>query len=423
MIVAALTLLLSLGLGVPVAFAIGFSAVGYFLASGANLLVLPQQVAGQLSGLPLIAIPFFILTGELMNSGGITRRIFAFALAVVGRIPGSLGHANVIASMVFSGMSGAAVADVASLGKVELKAMRENNYPDDLSVGVTVTSSTIGPIIPPSINMVIFGSIAGTPIGLLFLGGMLPGILCGILLMATFAFLLPRRATQPLPVERVPLWQALKAASWALLTPIVLLGALFGGIATPTEASVLAALYATAVASLVYRELTLEKFIEALVTTAVMSGAVLLIIGFAAPLGYVVAREQLAHQLASTFISTFSDGMLLLIAVAILLIIIGTFLEVVAALILLTPVLAPALATAGIDPVFIGVFMVYGLGIGLVTPPVGICLYVGSQISGQPLEKVVIAILPFLVPLIFVLFLMIFMPGLITWLPSLVYGG
>lgn len=422
MIVALSILILGLVLGTPVAFAIGFSAVSYFLFSGANLLVLPQQFTGQLSGLPLIAIPFFILTGELMNSGGITRRIFAFALAIVGRIPGSLGHANVVASMVFAGMSGAAVADLASLGKVELQAMRENNYPDDLSVGITVASSTIGPIIPPSINMVIFGSIAGTPIGLLFLGGLVPGILCGILLMIAFAIMLPRRKTKPLPVPRMALWPALKDASWALLTPLVLLGALFGGVATPTEASILAAIYATVVASVVYRELTVAKFFEALITTAVLSGAVLLIIGFAAPLGYVVAREQVAHELASFLVASLSNGTLLLLGVAVLLLILGTVLEVVAALILLTPVLAPALATAGVDPVLTGVLMVYGLGIGLVTPPVGLCLYVGSQVSGMPLERVVMAVLPFLAPLALVLILMIVFPAIVTWLPVLVYG-
>lgn len=210
------TLLAALVVGFPVAFAIMLAALSYFLLSGANLLVLPQQVVGQLSGLPLIAIPFFIFTGEIMNRGGITHRIFNFAQAIVGRIPGNLGHANVVASMVFSGMSGAAVADVASLGKIELEAMRRRGYPEDVSVGVTVASSTIGPIIPPSINMVIFGSIAGVPIGLLFLGGLLPGILSGALLMVMFAILFRRSGVkEDMSGAAVPVFTALRHAWWA----------------------------------------------------------------------------------------------------------------------------------------------------------------------------------------------------------------
>ncbi|MDB5856669.1 MAG: hypothetical protein JWQ76_358, partial [Ramlibacter sp.] len=180
MIVSTLVLLLALLIGVPVAFAIGLSALSYFVVSGANLLVLPQQFIGQLSNLSLISVPFFVLAGELMNRGGVTRRIFAFAQAAVGRVPGNLGHTNVVAAMIFAGMSGSAVADLASVGKIGLKSMRDARYPDNLSLGVIISASTIGPIIPPSINMVIFGSIANVPIGLLFLGGVLPGILTGI---------------------------------------------------------------------------------------------------------------------------------------------------------------------------------------------------------------------------------------------------
>lgn len=422
MILSVATLLAALVVGFPVAFAIMLAALSYFLLSGANLLVLPQQVVGQLSGLPLIAIPFFIFTGEIMNRGGITHRIFNFAQAIVGRIPGNLGHANVVASMVFSGMSGAAVADVASLGKIELEAMRRRGYPEDLSVGVTVASSTIGPIIPPSINMVIFGSIAGVPVGLLFLGGLLPGLLSGALLMAMFAILFRRSGVQEdMSGAAVPVLTALRHAWWALMTPVVLLGALFSGVATPTEASVVAAVYATVVATLVYRELRLSEFTDALINTAVLSGSILLIIAFAAPLGYIVAREQVARDLSAFLVSSIADPTLLLVGLAVLLLVIGTFLEVVAALILLTPVLAPALMAIGIDPVLIGVLMVYGLGIGLVTPPVGICLFVGSQISGMRLERVVAATAPFLVPLLGVLFLLILAPWLVTWLPSVLY--
>lgn len=421
MITASIALLVALAIGVPVGFAIGLSALTYFVVAGANLLVLPQQFIGQLSSLSLIAVPFFVLTGELMNRGGITRRIFNFALAVVGKIPGSLGHANVVASMIFAGMSGSAVADLASLGKIELKAMREGGYPDDLSVGVTVVSSTLGPIIPPSINMVIFGSIANVPIGLLFLGGFLPGILAGLLMMITFAILFWRRGAVTIQPKGLKLWPALREAWWSLMTPVILLGAMFSGIATPTEASILAALYTIVLSGFIYRELTLAEFFDALVSTAVLSGAVLVIIGFAAPLGWVISREQVAVSISQALVGSFQDLTVLMLAVAVLLLGIGTFMEVVAALILLSPVLAPAMIAAGIDPLVVGLLMVFTLGIGLITPPVGLCLYVGSQVSGLRLEKVVMAAVPYLPALIAVVVLIIVFPQIVTWLPYTVY--
>jgi tripartite ATP-independent transporter DctM subunit len=421
MITSLVVLLIALIIGVPVAFAIGLSALAYFLMTGANLLVVSQQFIGQLSSLSLIAVPFFVLTGELMNRGGITRRIFDFALAVVGRVPGSLGHANVVGSMIFAGMSGSAVADLASLGKIELKAMHDNDYPADLSVGVTVVSSTLGPIIPPSINMVIFGSIANVPIGLLFLGGVIPGVVSGLLMMATFAFLFWRRRVVTVRPPGLGFRKALGQAWWSLMTPVILLGAMYSGIATPTEASILAALYTIVLAGFIYRELTLREFWQAIVTTAILSGSVLIIIGFAAPLAYVISREQVAVDLSAAVVGSVHDLNVLMLIVGALLLVVGTFMEVVAALILLSPVLGPAMVAAGVDPVLIGVMMVFTLGIGLVTPPVGMCLYVGSQVSGMRLERVVGAVTPYIPALIAVVVLIIYFPQLVTWLPYLMY--
>lgn len=421
MIIATVVLLAALVIGVPVAFAIGLSGLSYFLATDARLLVVAQQFIGQISSLSLMAVPFFVLTGELMNRGGITRRIFTFALAAVGRIPGALGHANVVASMLFAGMSGSAVADLASLGKIELKAMRDNDYPEDLSVGVTVASSTLGPIIPPSINMVIFGSIANVPIGLLFLGGVIPGVVSAIMMMLTFGWLFWRRRSRTIVVTPPPFWRSLRSAFWSLMTPVILLGAMFSGIATPTEASILAAVYTIVLAGVIYRELSLSEFFEAVVTTAILSGSVLIIIGFAAPLGYVISREQIAMDLSASLVGSVKDLTWMMLAVALLLLIIGTFMEVVAALILLSPVLAPAMIAAGVDPLVVGLLMVFTLGIGLVTPPVGLCLYVGSQVSGMRLERVVTAVAPYLPGLILVAVLVIFFPQLVTWLPYYVF--
>lgn len=422
MIISTIALLLAMLIGVPIAFAIALSALAYFLVADANLLVLPQQFVGQLSNMPLIAIPFFILAGELMNRGGVTRRIFAFALACVGRVPGGLGHTNVVAGMIFAGMSGSAVADLASVGKIGLKAMRESDYPDDLSVGVIVSTSIIGPIIPPSINMVIFGSMANVPIGLLFLGGVIPGILTGLMLMIMFAFLFWKRKVQVKAAPKLVFWRTLREGFWSLMTPVVLLGSMFSGVATPTEAAVLATVYTLVVGGIIYRELTWASIFECLLGTAILSGAIMLIIGFAAPLGYVISREQVAGDLSALMVGAVSDPLYLMLATAALLLVVGCFMEVAAAIILLTPVLGVALISAGFDPVYVGVMMVYTLGIGLVTPPVGLCLYVGSQISGLRLEKVVVAVAPFLIPLFVTMLLIICYPPLITWLPTMVYS-
>lgn len=423
MIPALVVLAITLLLGVPVAFSLGLSALAYFLFTDANLIVYPQQVVGQLSSLSLVAIPFFILAGELMNSGGITMRIFNFALAVVGRVPGALGHANVLGSMIFAGMSGSAVADVASLGKIEIKAMRENGYPDDISVGLTVSSATLGPIIPPSINMVIYGSIAGVPVGLLFMGGILPGILAAASLMIAFAFLFWRRGITTRQVEPISLRKSFREAFWALMTPVVLLASLFSGFATPTEAAVLASIYASVVALFIYREMTIPQFFQALVATAIITGSIMLILGLSAPIGYIIARTQVADEFALMVVSWTSNQTILLVGLAVLLLLVGIFLEVAPALIILTPVIAPPLIAAGIDPVLLGVFIVYGLGIGLISPPLGMCLFVGSQISGLSLEKVMAAAILFLLPLIIVLFLMIPFPGIVTYIPSIMYGN
>ncbi|MER1967584.1 TRAP transporter large permease [Castellaniella sp. GW247-6E4] len=423
MIISTIVLLGAMLLGVPIAFSIALSALGYFLAVNANLLVLPQQFIGQLGNIPLIAIPFFILAGELMNCGGVTRRIFAFALACVGRVPGGLGHTNVVAGMIFAGMSGSAVADLASVGKIGMKAMRDSDYPDDLSIGVITTTATIGPIIPPSINMVIFGSIANVPIGLLFLGGVIPGVLTGLMLMLMFAFLFWRRKVKVKAAPDVSFWRALREGFWSLMTPVVLLGSMFSGVATPTEAAILATVYTLIVAGLIYRELTWRNVVEALISTTTLSGAIMLIIGFAAPLGYVISRSQVAGGLSDFLLGSLHDPTMIMLATAVLLLIVGCFMEVAAAIILLTPVLGVALIATGLDPVYIGVMMVYTLGIGLVTPPVGLCLYVGSQVSGISLEKVIVAVWPFLIPLVVTMILIILFPQTITWLPNLVYAN
>ncbi len=422
MIVSMLVLIATMLLGLPIAFSVGLAALAYFAVAEVSLMILAQKVVGQLTVVPLLAVPFFILAGELMNRGGITIRLFIFALAVIGRIPGCLGYANILASMVFAGISGSSVADVAGLGKVELEAMRRHRYPDDLSIGVTVSSSVVGGIIPPSINAVIFGSMAAVPIGPLFLAGIVPGVLAGLLMMATFGMLFARRGAGVDAAEPIGFVKALRHSFGALLTPVVLLGAMFTGVATPTEAAILACIYATVLSGFVHRELSVAEFFGCVLRSAVLSGAVLLIIGFAAPLGYMVARDRVAAELTLFLIEALSDPTILILSFLVLLLVVGTILEVGAAIILLTPIVYPAMIILGYDPVHIGIIVIFGLGIGLITPPIGLCLFVGSQISGISIQKVAMAAAPYLFGLIAVLVIMTFIPQIPLLLPQLVYG-
>jgi tripartite ATP-independent transporter DctM subunit len=269
--------------------------------------------------------------------------------------------------------------------------------------------------------MVIFGSIANVPIGLLFLGGVGPGVLSAVVMMLTFALLFWRRKVVTERPEGLSFWRALRDAFWSLMTPVILLGAMFSGVATPTEAAILAAVYSVVLAGLIYRELTWRGLVEALVSTATLSGSVLVIIAFAAPLAYIISREQVAMTLSTAVVGSVPDLTMMMLVVAALLFVVGTFMEVVAALILLSPVLAPAMFAAGADPVLVGVMMVFTLGIGLVTPPVGMCLFVGSQVSGMRLEAVTRAVAPYVPGLFLVVVLIIVFPQIVTWLPYLIY--
>lgn len=413
-----ITLILLMLLRVPIAFCIAAAAAMYLLLGGADLSLLPQRMIGQMTSIPLMAIPFFILAGELMNIGGITDRIFAFARALMGRLPGSLGHANVAASMVFAGMSGSAVADTAGLGRVELKAMRANGYPDDFSVGVTVSSATIGPIIPPSINIIIFASITGTSIGGLFVGAIIPGVLMGASLMALVAIIAVRRQLgQRYASTLREILHAATRAILPMLTPAIILGAILLGIATPTEASVIAVVYALVLGLLVFRLLRWRDLVAIAMRTTILTSALMLIISFASPLGHALARERVPQRIGEALFGISSNLIIVWLLVIVFLLIIGTFMEVSAALIVVTPIIAPAMVTLGADPLQVGVVMVLGLGMGLITPPVGLCLYVGSQISGLGLDRVVRGTAPFYIPILATLILTAILPALTTWLP------
>jgi len=406
--------------GMPVGFALIVAALGWMLWEGQGLNFAAQRMVAGLNSFPLLAIPFFILAAQLMNTSGVSERIYAFARALVGHFTGGLAHVNILASLMFSGMSGSAVADAAGIGQLEIKAMREEGFDDQFSGALTAASSIIGPLVPPSIPLVIYGVVANTSIGGLFLGGLVPGVLCTAALMLMVWWMAHRRGYPKSRRATVPeLTRAFLRAFVPLLTPVIIIGGIFAGIFSPTEAAVVAALYAFFLGTVVYRELTPEKILAVLRETVAHTAAVGLMIMGVSVFGYVLAREQVPQHVADFFL-TFSDSPLsFLILVNLLLLALGTFIEALALLLLVVPVLVPVAGVYGIDPVHFGVLVIMNLMIGILTPPMGVALFVVSTVGQIPFRSLAVGILPFLVPLIAVLALITFVPELVTFLPDL----
>jgi len=413
-------------LGIPVGYSLGLAGLlAYFneMGSRVNIPMLAQRMQYGVNNFLLLAIPLFILAAKLMNTAGITTRLFNFARLLVGFLPGGLGHANTVASLIFAGMSGAAVADAAGLGQVELKAMRDEGYDDDFSVAITAASSTIGPIFPPSIPMVIFGLVAEVSVGRLFLGGVVPGLVMTVALMVMVAIWAQRKRYPRTPFAGFR--ELLKGASHAflpILTPIILLGGIWSGQFTPTEAAAVAVAYALVLGVGVYREIGMKDLGQIFVSTAKETAAIGIIICAANFFGWLLLRTGLTIKATAGISGLTSDPLLLLIVINIFLLIIGCFMETVVAILIITPMLMPVIAKVGIDPVHFGLVMVLNLMIGLLTPPFGVILFVMVGVSGLSFERVVRATAPFIIPLLVVLALITFFPPLVTWLPNLVMG-
>ena len=408
-------------LGAPIFLSICIPTALYFVMDDPTmLLMVGQRMAGGVNNFSLLAIPFFILCGELMNAGNLTDRLFQFAKRAVGRMPGGLGIANIIASCMFASMSGSAVADTAGLGRVEMEAMEKAGYDRDFSIGITVASSTIGPIIPPSINMVLFGSISGASIGHMFLGGVVPGLMMGAAMAVVVIYTSIKRNY---PREEKFNFRKFISATFsslpAIFTPVIIIGGILGGMFTPTEAAAIAALYALIVSGVFYRDLTFKKLFDALVSTAISSGMILIIMAAANVFAYVLSREQIP-QMALNFLFQFAENPIIIwILLLAFFFVCGFFLEVAAAITVLTPILLPALNAMGFDLVHFGIIMVLMLGVGLLTPPVGMCLYVGANVSGLPVDRVIKAVMPYLAPIIIIILLCTFVPEFVMFLPNL----
>ncbi len=410
--------------GMPVGFSLIFVALVFLvLTNSTGINFAAQQMIGGIDNFTLLAVPFFVLTGHLMNSAGITERIFNFAKSLVGHITGSLGHVNIMASLLFSGMSGSALADAGGLGQLEIKSMRDAKYDDDFAGGLTAASCIIGPLVPPSVPLVIYGVVSNTSIGALFLAGAIPGLLCCVALMVMSYFICKKRGYMTLPkATRREQLKSLKEAFLSLLTPVIIIGGIFSGKFTPTEAAVVSSLYALFLGLVVYKQLTLSSLVDILKETVNTTAVVALMVMGVTVFGWIVAREQLPQMLADYFLTISDNPLVLLLLINLLLLFLGTFIESLALLLLLVPFLVPVAAAVGIDPVHFGVMAILNLMIGILTPPMGMALYVVSRVGDIPFHTLTRGVMPLLVPLFIVLALVAIFPQFTLLLPQMFLG-
>jgi len=411
-------------LRVPITMAIGAAVFASLLAAGFSdsLYIMPLQVLEGVENPALLAVPFFIMAGNLMNAAGMTDRIFSFATCLVGHLKAGLAQVNVLASMIFAGVSGAAVADCAGLGTVEIKAMRERGYPADFAAALTVASAVVGPIIPPSISLVIYAYLSNTSVARLFLAGIVPGILIGLSLMIYNRIAATRREFPSEP--RASLKQIGASAVdgvLALIAPGIILGAIVTGYTTATEAGVLACAYSLVI-GVWYRSLTWRQLWKALTDTMVVTSVIMIIVGYSTVMGWLLAIEQVPQQLAEAVLLTTENRHLFLAMLLVFLLLIGMVVEGVPAKIILVPMLLPIIDQFGIDRVHFGLIITNALLIGIATPPMGIGLYIMVGVGNVRFEEVTLAVLPMLVPLIIVLAMITFVPPLTLWLPDLIMG-
>lgn len=406
---------------VPIAIALGTASIAaIWKFTTVDLSIAPQVMFKAVNSFPMMAIPFFILAGNIMSGGGISQRLVRFASVLVGRLTGGLAHVSIMASMFFAAISGSGPATTAAIGSIMVPSMEERGYDRLFATAVVASAGIIGIIIPPSIPMVLYAVQAGVSIGRLFLAGFGPGILFGLSLMGVAYFISKKKGY--MGAEKVTWregWEAFKDSFFALLMPVIILGGIYGGIFTPTEAAAVAVVYGVAVGFFIYRELKLKDIPDILYKSAIGTAVIMFLIGGANLFGWFLVREMIPQRIASTMLTITDSPAIIILMINILLLIMGTFINTTAAIVLVTPILMPVLLQVGIDPLFMGVIMVVNLAVGMITPPVGLCLFVACNIAGISLDDLTKAILPFLLVLIACIFLVSYVPAISMFLPRL----
>lgn len=410
-------------IGVPIAFGIGGSAlIAMIIERGLDfdVSILVQRSVSGIDNFLLLAVPLFIYAGKMMNTGGITTRIFEFAKAVVGSLRGGLGHVNVFASVIFAGMTGTAVADAAGLGAVELKAMKDAGYKDEFAVAITGASSTVGPIIPPSVPLVIYGLMTGVSIGGILIAGIVPGLILALALSITIS-IYAKKTNMPKgePFKIKVAWNGFRHAFFPLLTPLIIIVGMVSGVFTPTEAAAIAAAYATILSTMVYKEVTWGGVWKIMKETAIESGAIMLIVSMSMIFGYLITLSGITETLVAALGEISTDPIVVGLILMVFFLFLGCFMEATAAITILSPVLLPIFAFSSIDPMHFGIVMVITMMIGLLTPPFGMVIFVLNRLSGLSVSRVSKAVLPYVIALIIATVILIIFPEITLFLPNL----
>nr|WP_319490046.1 TRAP transporter large permease [uncultured Caproiciproducens sp.] len=408
--------------GVPIAFCLGISSVFYLVTTGIPLTIVPQKMYSGVDNFVLICIPGFILAGNLMNTGGITKRIVNFCNALFGRITGGLAIADVGASMIFAGISGTAAADCASIGGIMIPALVDDGYDADFASALTASASTLGPIIPPSVPMIVAGTVASLSVSKLFAVGIVPGVLLAISL-SVLAYFICKKRNYPKgeKASLKMLLSTLRSAIWAILLVVLILFLILSGVCTPTEASIIAVVYALIVGLFVYRDLKFKDLYKIVIDSMVATAAIELLVGLANVFAWILTREQVPQMVATGILSLTSNKYLVLLLINVLLLFVGTFMDTTVAIIILMPILLPVATSVGVDPIQFTLILVLNLVIGLTTPPVGICLFISSSIGKVSLAKITKQVIPFLAVSLGVLMLITYVPQLYMWIIPLLF--
>ena len=409
-------------IGLPVTYALGFAALLIMkLSTGMKWMTIGQQMVFGLNSFTILTVPMFLLAGQMMNNCGVTDRLFKFARALVGRLPGGLGYVNVLASFIFAGMSGTAIADASGLGLIEIKAMKDAGYDKDFSCAVTSASSTLGPIVPPSMPLVVYGTISGASIGALFVAGVVPGIIMAAIMCALVFYYAKKNKYPRDRMAKDEFWQAIKGGILPCLTPVIILLGIYTGIFTPTESAAIVVVYSFILGAFVYREIDFKKLIAILRKTVSDAIGICILIAAATLFGNVIVKAMIPQHIMQTLVSSLSSKIIFLLVLNAALLVVGMFMETVSAITILTPIILPVAVAFGVNPVHLGIIMVLNLMIGVISPPFGVVLFAITKVGEISFGRLVKALLPWFVVLLVSLLIITFVPQTCLWLPSTMF--